>query len=319
MTELLNVPGLLWQNFGKKLEEGLKSSKDIIQSTHLDFTVSAHPMGCDLQEKVGGYHAVYRDDTQIFLGVVNSRFPQFVQNVDSFRMFDRLLENNSVKLDTVSYYKGGRSVFAVFKVNTQFKVVDDDFENYFIVVNDHLKPDGKVLILNTPVRIVCQNALSYALGKSVYQLRVESTDNDSSNIFLGNQLLQSVKCAITAMNQRANSMLKKKISDEKFDYFLDQMFPLPEDTDREVAYENVSYMRNKFSECMHADNLANYNNTVYQLYNALTDFYQHYFKDYTKAYDLTYRMSMLPNFSPTPNPQVGDIKKFLKLIPELAA
>ena len=106
MTELLNVPGLLWQNFGKKLEEGLKSSKDIIQSTHLDFTVSAHPMGCDLQEKVDGYHAVYRDDTQTFLGVVNNRFPQFVQNVDSFRMFDRLLENNSVKLDTVSYYKG---------------------------------------------------------------------------------------------------------------------------------------------------------------------------------------------------------------------
>lgn len=68
----------------------------------------------------------------------------------------------------------------------------------------------------------------------------------------------------------------------------------------------------QFIECMGADNLGNYRGTQYQIFNALTDFSQHYSRDAEFGLDLEKRMNMLPG-SGVESP-ASVVTKFMKLI-----
>ena len=59
---------------------------------------------------------------------------------------------------------------------------------------------------------------------------------------------------------------------------------------------------------MGADNLNNVRGTQAQVYNALTDFTQHYFKSTDKGLDMEARMSVLPGYGPA-----SMAKKYLKM------
>lgn len=320
----MHVPGTLWDKLGTTFtkDDTAKTSYDIVKQAKLDFTVSAHPMGCDLATQVKGYHAVYRDDCNQLLGVVNTQYPEFVQNINSFTIMENLISKNIVNAETVSSYNVGQSIFCIFPVNQPYKLIDDEVKHYFIVVNDHLKPDGKVLVLNTPVRIVCQNALSYALTKSIYSARLPVFEKVESMNYLSDQLLQSADIAVAQLNKRAEKMLKQKVSQTGVDKVLNTLFPfVPSDDDNEHVRANdaIDLARTTFlNDCVHADNLANYNGTVYQLYNGLTDFIQHYFKDGTKGYDLNHKITLLPGIGTTDS-KVGLVKKLLAMSSEIAA
>lgn len=318
---MMHVPGTLWNKLGTTFTEDLKTSEQIITQSKMNFTVSAHPMGCDIAKTVKGYHALYRDDCNQLLGVVNTAYPQIVQNVDSFKIMEPLLSRDLVSAETASVYKSGELIFCVFPLKETYKLVDDDVQHYFIVVNDHLKPDGKVLVLNTPVRIVCQNALSYALSKAIYSARIPVLDKPESMDYLASQLVESAATSILYLNKSAEKMLKKKVSKEGTEKFFDEILPFIEsdgDNSHDKANDTIDLMRTTLTECIHVDNLSNYNGTVYQLYNGLTDFIQHYYKDGTKGYDLNHKISILPGIG-TADTKIGWVKKLFAMQNELAA
>lgn len=256
---------------------------------------------------------------------MNNNYPNIVQNEKSFQVLEPLLQSGDIKVETASEYDGGRSVFGCFKINNTFKVLDDSIDHYFILVNDHLKPDGKVLVLNTPVRIVCQNALSSALAASVYSLRMPVVDDINSTASIAKDILGSVDTAIRNLNRRADKMATQKISSTQFERVMDELFPfleVPEGVDSAFskANETVEMIRDTFiHDCMDAPNLANYSGTVFQVYNALTDYSQHYFKNATKGYDLNHKMSLLPKIGSGSETEASKVTKFLKMAKDFAA
>ena len=103
--------------------------------------------------------------------------------------------------------------------------------------------------------------------------------------------------------------------------FFDEILPFIEsdgDNSHDKANDTIDLMRTTLTECIHVDNLSNYNGTVYQLYNGLTDFIQHYYKDGTKGYDLNHKISILPGIG-TADTKIGWIKKLFAMQNELAA
>ncbi len=322
MDMMMHVPGTLWHKLGTTFTEPVKTSNQIASNSNMDYTISAHSMGCDILSPVKGYHAIFRDDCNQLLGVVNTPYVQIVQNVDSFKIMEPLISRDLVTPETASVYKSGESVFCVFPLNTKYKLVDDDIQHYFIVVNNHLKPDGKVLVINTPVRVVCQNALSYALSKSIYSARILVLDTAQSMDYLAKQLVESADEAINYLNKQADRMLKKKVTAQGLDNFLDVILPFVQVDDsistHDKANDTIDLMRATLTECIHADDLSNYTGTVYQVYNGLADFIQHYHKDGTKGFDLNYKISLIPGIGTT-DPKVGWMKSLLSMSSELAA
>lgn len=309
-----------WHGLGVHYDTAPKTSDEIIRLGRLDWEVSTAQMKTDENGIIPSWYTVYREDNHAVLGVVNKSTPIVVQNVDTFRSLDNLIDD-SIHFETAASLSGGKTVFGCFKIGDQYKVLDDDIEHYFVVMNDHLKPDGKVTIMNTPIRVVCQNTLTAALQKNNCMVRIPVTKDVGINMNLANKILSSASDSIVRLNEVAEDLVSKKLSPSQMDTIMDELFPfLKADAEGTHAKTNmaVEYARTTFIEqCLNADNLANYAGTQYQVFNALTDYAQHYFKKADKAFDLDSRMSRINGLA-TDGPATL-VTKFLKMSKKLSA
>lgn len=313
-----------WHNLGIDLSANPpKSAADIIKAGDLGWETKATPATSAFHDRVLNYHVIYREDNGDVLGMVDQKQPRIVQNEDMFNTFDEMLDD-TVDFETAASLGIGQQVFGCFKLRKSFKLLDDDVEHYIVVLNEHLKTDGKITILNTPIRVVCQNTLACALDNNLYRFRIPVTSDTSVNATLASKLLKSVDDALERLQKRAEELVNKKIDRNYVEKLLDEMFPyvaIPEDTVSEThirANEAISMTRETFlTQCMNADNLANYKGTQWQVFNALTDFSGHYFKSLDKAYDLNYRMKLLPGVG-TDSPSTM-VTKYLKIADKLVA
>lgn len=321
LSNLVHVNEVPWRGLGTSYETQPRDMNELVDKANLNWTVDAIPMFTELHEYVPNYHAVYRQDTNGVLGVVNTGRITVVQNSDMFNAFEYLL-GTSVDVDTASSFDGGKTVFGSFKIHEQYKLLDDDIDHYFVVVNDHLKVDGKVSVLNTPVRIVCQNTLELAMSKNFYNLRIPVTADSGVNQSVAASILENVTDAVINMKERAETMFKKKVDLVNRDKILDELFPLPDVSEDSVlhskAIEAIEIMRDTFQEeCLDADNLDNYRGTQWHMYNALADFDQHVYKKVDNAYDLGYRMKRLTGVGVPAEP--SRTAKYLKIMDQFAA
>lgn len=320
---MLYVGEVPWHGLGVKYEKPPKSSEEIIKGAQLTWEVAGDPMYTEHHSKIPGYHSIYRTDNMDLLGVVNQRRLSLVQNVDTFNTFNEMIDH-TVDFETAASLSGGQVVFGCFKIRSQYTILDDAVDHYLVVMNEHLKPDGKITVLNTPVRVVCQNTLTSALSNNACKLRIPCVPDIGINRELMDKLLVSVDTAITNLTKRCEKMATEHISRESIDKLLDELFPMTGDPNNPESLfsksnQKIQMMRETFvSDCMGADNLANYRGTTYQVFNALTDFTGHYFSKVDKAYDLDYRMKLLPGMSAADSP-TAMITKFFKIKDHLIA
>lgn len=321
MDTMIHLNELPWYGVAKDLtKENIRSSKDIIDAADLDWEVDYTSMNTAIHGTVPGWNAIYRTDNKDILGVVNKARPKLVQNSQMFNPVEKMI-GSSLDIEAASSIHFSESVFASFRVREQYKILDDDVDTYLVVVNNHLKADGKVTVFNTPVRVVCQNILSYALSKALYSLRVPVTYEASINSTLAVNLIQNVHDASKSLEKRAAALVSKKVDASYLDKVLDVLFPLqlmdglPLPT---KANEKMEMQRDAFiTECMGADNLANYRGTQWQVVNALIDYDTHMFRSGDKAYDLNYRMNLMPGVGVITEP--SKVIQFLKIADKLAA
>lgn len=319
VSSMIYVGEVPWHGLGTKYGTAPNSSKEIIEGAKLDWTTASKPMRTELHEKVLNYHAIYREDTNDILGVINKDEERIriVQNVDTFEAINSLL-GKDIDTETAASLSGGKDIFGCFKVKESYKLVDDDIDHYLVVYNDHLKPDGKVTVINTPVRVVCQNTLSAALNSSIMKFRVtcnfDAVQSDSVASFIKSSVLSSQK----ALNRFAEKTLKQKLTREHVEKILDELFPYLKsegESAHKRANETTSMVRETFlTKCMGADDLANYAGTQFQVMNALADFTQHYYMSTDSGVDLEARMRQLPGIGSD-----WRMSRYMKLAPKLVA
>lgn len=290
---MLYVREVPWHGLGHQYMEPPTTPEEIITGAELGWSVNHIRMKTDLHESVGGYHAIYREDNNTVLGVVNKSRISHVQNSDMFNSFVDII-GKEVDVETAASLGIGETVFGCFKIKEQFKVLDDTVDHYLVVVNDHLKCDGKVTVLNTPVRVVCNNTLSEALSNHSAKIRIPLSSDSSINAQMARKIIASSQSAIEDLSTSAEKMVETKVDKAYVEKVLDELFPYIQSSDgtsHERANEAIAMKRNMFVSCMGADDLANYRGTEYQVFNAITDFSQHYYSNPDKSADLNYRMS----------------------------
>lgn len=309
-----------WNKMGKDLTENPPSTgAEIVAAAELNWEVATIPVKTDLHDHVKLYQAVYRTDNNEVLGLVNAAQPYLVQNSEMFNAVEYLMKDD-MGIEVAASLGHGEKVFGCFKIHQRYKVFGDEVDHYFVVLNDHLKTDGKITVLNTPVRVVCQNTLSLALKNNSYKMRVPITSDVSMNATLASKIFESAGSAITELNSTAEKLYAKKIDSSYTEKMLDLLFPyhivdgVPIDS---VGNEKVSLTRSTFMDsCMGADNLQNVVGTQWQMFNALVDFTTHYYSKIDDAYDLTKRMQRLPGIITAT--ESNKVVQFLKMADKIA-
>ena len=80
MSELLNIPGILWQDLGTRTDSENTTLDSLMTKAGANYTVSAYKMYTEVANSVQGYHAIYRNDDKRLMCVVNNYYPQIIQN-----------------------------------------------------------------------------------------------------------------------------------------------------------------------------------------------------------------------------------------------
>lgn len=330
VQSMIYVGTVPWHGLGTRFTTAPGSAADIIKSASLDWKTGFAPMFSMMgsePETIPNFHTIYREDIfnetrsmkEAQLGVVDIQNDKIkiVQNTDTFFAIESIL-GKDVITETAASLGNGEKVFGCFKIDEGYKLIDDAVDHYLVIYNDHLKPDGKVTVLNTPVRVVCQNTLSAALSGTMMKYRIACTTDTTKNQSIAGFIKETVLQSQKQMTKRADEMLNKPLTRDHVEKILDELFPyIKADTGstHDRANETTSMVRETFlTKCMDADNLQNYKGTQYQMFNALTDFVQHYYMSSTAGVDLEARMKAMPGLSSDYR-----MSKYLQLAPKLAA
>lgn len=310
-----------WHGLGVNMTDNPPMSVEaIIDAANLGWEVDTSVMRDEKHDRVKNYHSIYRTDSNAILGIVNKEHPNLVQNREMFNSLGGIL-NDVIRTETAASLGLGETVFGCFKINEDYDIIGDEVEHYYVVVNDHTRADGKITVINTPVRVVCQNTLTYALSNNLRKMRVPVSSDPVFNRQVADQILDGAVSSINNLDKLADTWATDHINDTYVNNVLDHLFPYKY-VNGEVlldrANERIQMIRDTFmTNCMNADNVNNFRNTKWQVFNALTDFEQHYHKKVDNVYDLKHRMSTIPGVVAAGETSL--VAKYIQIADKIAA
>ena len=174
-----------WHRLGVVVD-GTLSAREAFRVANADFQVAGKPVFDADMQPIPGYQAITRMDTGKTLSVMTETYTP-IQNESLIRIAEALHED--INMDAVCVLSDGRKVTFTARIRgAEGDVVPGDpVQQYLIDCTSH---DGSIpfQLLFSPIRVVCQNTLSAALGMASSQrhrdksIRIRHTKNADSLI-----------------------------------------------------------------------------------------------------------------------------------------
>jgi len=190
-----------WHRLGAVYDRPL-TVKEALHGCHADYKVALQPLAVmtpDIQREmdygsvmalqlnnsiVPKYMATIRLDTHQFLGIVTEDYG-IVQNEDAFKFIDMLVTakvadaEHTPVIETAGVLGEGERVFVTAKFPEQI-ILDnkgnDRVEMYIVFTTSH-DGSGAVNCLVTPIRVVCNNTLNFAMKNNSGKLSLRHSRN----------------------------------------------------------------------------------------------------------------------------------------------
>ena len=220
-----------WHGLGSVLNNP-PSIASAIEEASLDWQVEEEPIffgqGEELKQ-IESHKSLIRSTDRKVLGVVSQSY-QPLQNIDAFNFFDFLIHDNDVSLEAAGSLKEGKRVWVLAKVNNLTTDVnkDDAVNPYLLLSNSH---DGSlaIWIQFTPIRVVCQNTLSFALANRKENqeigraFRIRHQGDVNLKLAQAKNALNFAKQKFQATIDEYQAMANRNISRYELDYYLSQV------------------------------------------------------------------------------------------------
>ena len=162
--------GRPWHGLGYPVSNDL-SVEGMLAAAHLNWKVEKKAIRVNAGDHeagliIPGKFALERDSDKSVLDIVGSTY-QPIQNEEAFEFFKSFIEAGHMNMETAGSLKGGRYVWGLAKINSSFELADGDkVEGYLLISQPHQM--GKAMIIQfTPIRVVCWNTLTFALGSGL--------------------------------------------------------------------------------------------------------------------------------------------------------
>jgi len=259
-----------WHGLGVEVDEA-PNSLDAMRLAGLNWDVVPKKitlMGED--SEIPDVVANVRSSDGKVLGIVSDRY-KIVQNVEAFAFTDTLI-GGDVRYETAGSLNGGRRVWLLARLPKQ-KVLGDDVEPYICFSNTH-DGTGAVKVCMTPVRVVCNNTLNFALRNAKRAWSVKHTGDISMKIKEAKDTLQLASEYMIGLNNFAEQIVDIRVDEEALAVALGKTFPKKENpSPREQA--NEKQLMDNFMMCYLAPDIAKFKGTAWGALNAMTDLVAH--------------------------------------------
>lgn len=168
--------------------------------------------------------------------------PEYVptQNSDALAFFDKFVHAGKLRMTQLGNIDDGRHIWALAETKKSFVLPGNDkVEAYMLLSQPHIW--GKSLqIMFTPIRVVCQNTLAYALrvaGDDAFRF-VHNQAFDGEVKKLAEKTLGISQDYFKAYEEQARFLAKKSISDAKLQKYVLELFQ-PKLLDKDAKNDNV--------------------------------------------------------------------------------
>lgn len=161
-----------WHGLGVAVSNDL-TPQQMMQKAGLDWTVEKHDAFIMINDGFGGVKnvptgqqaLVRSSDNKVLTNVGEGWNP--VQNEEAFSFFNEFVLAGDMEMHTAGSLKDGKMVWALAKIKDSFDVLKgDQVDSYLLFSNPHQY--GKSIDVRfTPVRVVCNNTLTFSLDQKV--------------------------------------------------------------------------------------------------------------------------------------------------------
>ena len=227
-----------WHGLGTQVWSA-PSSADAIRLAGLDWTVSSREIFLADGTKIEGNYMNVRDTDERQLGVVGDRY-KIVQNSDAFEFTDALL-GEGVQYETAGSLQDGKIIWLLAKLPQKYEILGDKVDPYVVFTNTH-DGSGAVRVATTPVRVVCNNTLNFAMktAKRTWSARHTGSINDKMQDAMNT--LELASKYMDAQKEMFENLYKVKLTDDKFTTLIEALIPITEKmTSRQL--DNVQKIR----------------------------------------------------------------------------
>lgn len=269
VEDMFSVRETPWHGLGTIVEEA-PTSEDAIRLAGLDWDVVPSPIMANNQV-IPGYFANVRSSDNSVLGITSQKY-KIVQNREAFAFIDELLMHD-VKFETAGSLENGKRVWMLARLPEE-NILGDAVTPYMVFTNGH---DGKNAVTLTQCvnRVVCNNTLGAALKEGRRQYTFRHMGNLESKVLEAQIALQLTHKYMDALKGFAEEMVAKKISKQKLEAIINQVFPLDEEASDRIK-NNVILMRDSFKEIYkNTPDTQNFNGTAWGIFNTFADMATH--------------------------------------------
>jgi phage/plasmid-like protein (TIGR03299 family) len=288
---------LAWHKLGKTVEA--MTSKEAIILGGMDFEVGLAPMsakieqvalentyeypdiirngvGADAQfhrtKEVKGKFSTYRKDTGDLFGVVGARYEP-IQNIEAFDFFDEIIGEGHAAYETVGALGNGEKVFLTAKIPDKMLVGKEHIDKYLVFTMAH-DGTGSVMIMFTPIRVVCNNTLSAAIGSATNKVSIMHTKNARKRIEDSKRVLGIIQNNGMKIEEVFNRMNEVKVTDQQVGEVIINSYGFTPDAEGFFSTK----AKNKFEDIMKYYEIGvgqeHIKGTAWGAYNAITGYQQ---------------------------------------------
>lgn len=260
-----------WHGLGTQVDEA-PTSKDALRLAGLDWEVKQNPVFTESGFEIPNYKANVRSSDNTVLGIVTDRY-KVVQNHEAFAFTDSIIDTGEVFYETAGSLRNGKTIWLLAKMPEK-SILDDKFDPYLCFTNSH-DGTGAVKVCCTPIRVVCNNTLNFALNTATRCWSTKHIGDISSKLEEARYTLKMANKYMTKLDEEADKLANQKISEDEIVKILDELFPVNEDKDSDRKKNNVEEAKNQIMICYMAPDIAKFIGTKYGFLNAVSDWCGH--------------------------------------------
>lgn len=212
-----------WHQLGEVFD-GEMDIATALKASRADYTVAAAPVFYNLNgefKENPNYKHIYRTDNNHILGLVTDGYG-IVQNSEAFEFVNNLCaggDKNTHFIECAGVLGKGERVFVTAKFPEQFQIgdiFDDHGEMYAVITTSH-DGSGAVCVIMTPVRVVCNNTLQYAMyqnniSKFSFKHTSGVKDRMKANETHAAQVLRCKEATMAAIKAQTELLAKTQVN-----------------------------------------------------------------------------------------------------------
>lgn len=219
-----------WHGLGRQVPKHA-TVEEMIRFGGLDWQVLPKPVFAGLDDdgngvSVPGYKALVRSDRpETVLSIVSEAYG-IVQNEEALSLAAAAVGDGNACAEICGALDEGRRVFVVLNVEQAgFDVAGERIEPYILAYSSH----DETLAVGfrfTPVRVVCHNTLTAALGQDARsELTIRHSRNAADRVRLAARMIEQARVYFGAFHARALALVEQRLSLGDAEHMAAALFP----------------------------------------------------------------------------------------------